>query len=100
MKFGDWLREERLRRSREERERGGRRYSQGHLAADTQRVDPGCRPIIYQSRVSEWERGEGAPNLRQLLAVCRALGVSRQSEAVGRRLWEDAQVSDSAPAGL
>jgi hypothetical protein len=57
-----------------------------------QKLDPDAR--IQQSRFSEWERGEGRPELRQLLVICAALGLSRAETARAREVWEAAELAN------
>lgn len=47
---------------------------------------------VYQTRLSSWERGASLPSLRQLMVCCSAMRLSQGSIAVGRGMWDEAQL--------
>lgn len=80
--FGEWARAA----------RDSRGLTQDGLAKLAVAEDKHCK--LYQSRVTDWERGLWVPNLRQFLAVVKALKLTESEAAIGRQKWEDAQLHD------
>jgi len=54
----------------------GRRITSARMALDLSQCQLAARLGITRSRLSKWELGRHAPNLRQLLAIADALGLS------------------------
>lgn len=88
MNFGEWLRTIRL--SREPA------VSQESLAVGAASLDQEApkeeRAQFSQARVSEWERGDRLPSLRQFACICLALEATRDERKAGKKLWEAAQL--------
>lgn len=79
--FATWLREVRAKSG----------LTQDAIAAKARELDPECR--VFQTRISEWERAQGIPSLRQFVALCSALDLPDVARAAGKGAWERAQVA-------
>lgn len=79
MSLGQWLREKREAKGLSQREVAEKATEAGG-------------PHVYQTRVSDWELGNGLPTAPQLKALCEALGADLVE---ARQKWTDTQFGET-----